>query len=110
MAMTILAERCANCGLCAEVCPLSAIRRPTRENGLMAHEIDPERCTECVGHYAWPQCVAHCRLEAIVLDRERFESRTMLLRKWRRITGGKEYAQEAPSRPEPVEEFGGSDA
>jgi hypothetical protein len=85
---------------------MSAVRRPTRQNGLVAHEIDPERCTECVGSFGWPRCRPYCRMEAIALDTERFESRTTLLRKWRRLTGGTRYGQEPPPRLDPVEEFG----
>jgi ferredoxin len=110
MTMTILPDRCADCGLCAEVCPLSAVRRPTRLNGLQAHEIDPERCTECIGHFGWPRCAVLCRMEAIQLDTDRFETRATLLRKWRRFAAGAEYSEEPPDHLEPAAECGGADA
>src|SRR6185369_8414015 len=61
MALTILADPCAGCGVCGEVCPMSAIHRLDRGTP----EIDPARCTECVGHFASPRCASLCRLEAI---------------------------------------------
>jgi ferredoxin len=110
MAMKIQAEQCAGCGLCAEVCPMSAVRRPSRTSGPSTYEIDPARCTECVGHFAWPRCAAVCRMNAIRLESECFESRSTLLRKWRKLTGGTDYVQDPPYGLEPVEEFGASDA
>ena len=106
MAMRIQADRCAGCGLCSELCPMSAIRAPGPMRGLPACQVDPARCTECVGHFAWPRCASFCRLKAIQMDAEHFESRTTLLRKWRKLTGGAFYGQDLPYGLEPVEEVG----
>jgi ferredoxin len=105
MALTILADPCAGCGVCGEVCPMSAIHRLDRGTP----EIDPARCTECVGHFASPRCASLCRLEAIVPAPHHFESRTTLIRKWHRLTGGGEYGQEPPPRLEQFEETGTGD-
>jgi ferredoxin len=85
---------------------MGAIRPPTRTSGLPTYDVDPARCTECVGHFAWPRCASYCRLNAIQMDPEQFESRTTLLRKWRKLTGGMIYGQDMPYGLEPVEEVG----
>ena len=36
--------------------------------------IDPDRCTECVGHYEEPQCVEVCPVDCIILDPDNEET------------------------------------
>jgi ferredoxin len=110
MAMRILEEQCACCGLCSELCPVSAIRRPSPTNGLATHEINASRCTECVGHFGWPSCASYCRMNAIVFDRKHFESRTTLLRKWHQVAGAADYTEDPPDGLAAAQEFGDSDA
>jgi ferredoxin len=46
--------------------------------GPQIWHIDPQRCTECVGHFDTPQCVAVCPVECIHVDPQRQESRATL--------------------------------
>jgi ferredoxin len=47
--------------------------------------IDPDRCTECVGHYDEPQCVAVCPVDCIPKDPERAESNEQLQLKYQKL-------------------------
>ena len=47
--------------------------------------LDPEKCTECVGHYEEPQCVVVCPVECIFVDESQPESREQLLAKLERL-------------------------
>ena len=49
--------------------------------GAEIYEIDPARCTECVGHHPEPQCVEVCPVECIDPDPAHPESRDDLLSK-----------------------------
>jgi ferredoxin len=81
MALKITSD-CINCDVCEPVCPNRAI-----DQGALYYEIDPERCTECVGHFDTPQCRAVCPVDCIPLDPEHIETRPQLLDKFRRLTG-----------------------
>ncbi|HET6603867.1 MAG TPA: YfhL family 4Fe-4S dicluster ferredoxin [Xanthomonadaceae bacterium] len=76
-------ELCVNCDVCAPVCPNEAISM-----GAQIYEIDPRRCTECVGHHDEPQCVIVCPVECIDPDPDRPESREQLMVKFVRLGGG----------------------
>ncbi len=106
MAMEILPDRCDDCRLCVELCPVSAIQPPDPSRRRWTTQIDPERCTECVGHFAWPRCVAVCRVGGIVKNVERIETRTSLLQKWDLLTGGRGYCQDSPDPLEPIQDLG----
>ena len=80
MALKITHE-CINCDVCEPVCPNHAISQ-----GPEIYEIDPELCTECVGHFAEAQCVQVCPVNCIPLDPERVETREQLLAKFHRLT------------------------
>jgi len=67
-------ELCVNCDVCEPVCPNQAITM-----GETVYVIDPARCTECVGHFAEPQCVEVC--PAMCIDPDMAESQTQLLEK-----------------------------
>jgi ferredoxin len=73
-------EECINCGACEPECPNEAITA-----GDEYYEIDPDKCTECVGHYDESQCVAVCPVEACVLDPEHKETREELEAKSKRL-------------------------
>ncbi|WP_290787072.1 YfhL family 4Fe-4S dicluster ferredoxin, partial [Halomonas sp.] len=54
--------------------------------GEEIYVIDPNLCTECVGHYDEPQCQQVCPVDCIPLDPERKESRDELMDKYYIIT------------------------
>ena len=62
MALKILAS-CINCDMCEPECPNQAIAL-----GEEVYEIDPDRCTECLGHYDEPTCVKVCPIDCVVPD------------------------------------------
>ena len=80
MALRIL-DTCINCDVCTPECPNEAISM-----GPEIFEIDPDRCTECVGHFDESQCVVVCPVDCIELDPERPETRARLMDKYRRLT------------------------
>lgn len=79
MALTITDE-CINCDVCEPACPNQAIAA-----GADHYEIDPDLCTECIGHYEEPQCVALCPVDCIPRDEQFIESRDELYEKYRRL-------------------------
>lgn len=65
----IITEECIACDACVDECPNEAIGE-----GDPVYVIDPDRCTECVGHYDEPACVAVCPVDCIVLDQDNQET------------------------------------
>jgi ferredoxin len=51
--------------------------------GVSIYEIDPHKCTECVGHHNEPQCVQVCPVACIPLNPEHVESQDTLWAKYR---------------------------
>lgn len=47
--------------------------------------IDPNLCTECVGHFDEPQCVAICPVDCIPQDPLHAENSADLLLKYQRL-------------------------
>ena len=78
----MITDRCINCDVCEPECPNEAISL-----GEEIYEIDPAKCTECVGHYDAPQCVAVCPVDCIPLNPMLVESRAQLQQKYVRLTG-----------------------
>jgi ferredoxin len=76
----LITDQCVNCDVCEPACPNRAIYQ-----GAQVYEIDPERCTECVGHHDEPQCIVVCPVECIFLDPARVESNEQLLAKADRL-------------------------
>ncbi|MFP4560725.1 MAG: YfhL family 4Fe-4S dicluster ferredoxin [Thiohalorhabdus sp.] len=68
-----ITDECINCDVCEPECPNEAIYQ-----GEEIFEIDPGRCTECVGHYDEPQCVEVCPVDCILPDPQRRESEETL--------------------------------
>ena len=98
----LINEDCINCGACEPECPNTAIYEggvewslagqtygsgdaaPSGATGFYSDEffyIVPDKCTECVGYYDEPQCVAACPSEAIIKDPDHEESNEELLAK-----------------------------
>jgi ferredoxin len=77
-----ITEECINCGACEPECPNQAI-----SVGDEIYIIDPEKCTECVGHYDSSQCASVCPVDACIPDPEHKETRDALMAKYRRISG-----------------------
>ena len=48
-------------------------------------QIDPAKCTECVGHFDEPQCVQVCPVACIPINPEHVESNESLWAKYRRL-------------------------
>lgn len=62
MAFKII-EGCVNCWACEPLCPSQSIFQA--EPHFM---IDAQKCTECDGDFADPQCASICPIEGIILD------------------------------------------
>lgn len=75
-----ITDACINCDICEPECPNQAIYR-----GEVIYEIDPNRCTECVGHFDEPQCAIVCPVECIPLDENHKETHEELLSKYHRL-------------------------
>ena len=80
MALKITHE-CINCDVCEPVCPNHAILQ-----GPEIYEIEPDLCTECVGHFETAQCVQVCPVNCIPLDPDHAETREQLMSKFHRLT------------------------
>jgi ferredoxin len=84
-----ITQDCINCDVCEPVCPNNAIFQ-----GIEIYEIDPNLCTECVGHFDAPQCQQVCPVDCIPLDPQHAETREQLLAKYQRLV-----VAEDPFRP-----------
>ncbi len=68
--------------------------------------IRPDRCTECVGHFAWPRCAALCPVSAVRRDPDHRDRRTELLARWFSLTGKDVYEWIEPPALDPILETG----
>src|SRR5690554_8236816 len=73
----MITDDCINCDVCEPECPNGAISQ-----GEEIYVIDPDLCTECVGHFDEPQCQQVCPVDCIPLDPNRVESREQLMAKY----------------------------
>ena len=80
----MITDECINCDVCEPVCPNQAISQ-----GEFIYEIDPHKCTECVGHYDKPQCVEVCPVACIPLNPDYSESKEQLLEKYQTLIDAK---------------------
>lgn len=79
MALTIT-EACINRDAFEPACPNAAI-----DQGEAIHEIDPARCTECVGHYDEPPWRMLCPVDCIPHDPAYEETRDQLMSKFHQL-------------------------
>jgi len=87
----LITDDCIDCNACEIECPNNAIYDAGAPYELHGQEypalndehtyIAHEKCTECVGYYDEPQCVAACPSEAIIKDPDHEESNEELLAK-----------------------------
>jgi ferredoxin len=80
----MITDECINCDVCEPECPNDAISQ-----GEEIYVIDPAQCTECVGHFDEPQCVAVCPVNCIPLNPEFRETREQLQQKYRDLMAKK---------------------
>ncbi len=78
----LITDECINCDVCEPACPNDAI-----SEGDDIYVIDPDLCTECIGHFDEPQCVVICPVDCIPKDPDHVENESDLLAKYKRITG-----------------------
>ena len=76
-----ITDECINCDVCEPECPNQAIYL-----GAEIYQIDPSRCTECVGHFDEPQCVQVCPVACIPVDPAQVEGRASLWHKYQQLT------------------------
>ena len=76
----MITDECINCDVCEPECPKGAISM-----GDEIYEIDPDLCTECVGHYDEPQCVEVCPVDCIPKDPDHEESEEELMAKYEKL-------------------------
>lgn len=81
MALMITNE-CINCDVCEPACPNQAISM-----GEHYYVINPDRCTECIGHFEVPQCELVCPVDCIPKDPKHQESQEMLYTKYQGLIG-----------------------
>ena len=73
----MITDECINCDVCEPECPNGAISQ-----GEEIYVIDPNLCTECVGHFETSQCKEVCPVDCIVVDPEHQESKEALQEKY----------------------------
>ena len=75
-----ITDECINCDVCEPECPNKAIYQ-----GVEIYEINPDLCTECVGHFDTPQCVEVCPVDCIPVNPEYMETQDQLMQKYKKI-------------------------
>jgi len=80
----MITDECINCDVCEPECPNNAISQ-----GDEIYQIDPGKCTECIGHYDVPQCKEVCPIDCIISNPDMKESKDELHAKYLRLTAAK---------------------
>jgi ferredoxin len=80
----LINDLCIACDVCLAACPNKAITA-----GEDIFTIDPDLCTECVGHHAVSQCVKVCPVRSCVPDPDHQESKDELQAKYERLKAQK---------------------
>ena len=76
----LITDDCINCDICEPECPNDAIFQ-----GEECYEIDPDKCTECVGHFPISQCTKVCPISCIIIDVNNIETQEQLLAKYNKL-------------------------
>jgi ferredoxin len=76
----MITDECINCDVCEPECPNEAIAQ-----GSEIYEINPDLCTECVGHYDVPQCREVCPVDCIPFNPQRVETPGQLQAKYQHL-------------------------
>lgn len=87
----MITDECINCDVCEPECPNQAITQ-----GEEIYEINPNLCTECVGHFETSQCVEVCPVECIIVDPAFQESKEILLRRYHHLTATSPHPTPGP--------------
>lgn len=77
----MITDECINCDVCEPECPNEAIYQ-----GELIYEINPDKCTECVGHFAEPQCVEVCPVSCILSHPQYVETQDQLKTKYEKLS------------------------
>jgi ferredoxin len=77
----IIEDECINCDVCEPECPNAAISQ-----GDDIYVINPNLCTECVGHHDTPQCMEVCPVDCISKDPAYVENKDSLFQKYLKLT------------------------
>jgi len=80
----MITDECINCDVCEPECPNGAIFQ-----GEEIYVIDPNLCTECVGHFNTPQCQEVCPIDCIPFNPDVVENKEQLMNKYYTITAAK---------------------
>jgi ferredoxin len=83
----IITDECINCDVCEPECPNQAISQ-----GVEIYEIDPIKCTECVGHFDRPQCREVCPVDCIPVNPDCVETPAQLQLKYEGLMRNKAAA------------------
>lgn len=92
-----ITDECINCDVCEPECPNEAIYL-----GAEIYEIDPHKCTECVGHFDEPQCVQVCPVSCIPVNPSYVETKVQLLAKYQHLQSAASPAAAGASAPSPT--------
>jgi ferredoxin len=77
----MITDECISCDVCVPECPNEAI-----SEGDEYYVINPDLCTECVGHHDEPQCVEVCPVDCIPQDPDHAETQEELQAKFERLS------------------------
>lgn len=83
----MITDDCINCDVCEPECPNEAITQ-----GAEIYEINPNKCTECVGHYDTPQCREVCPVDCIPVHPQHLENKDQLMLKYQGLMKQKKGA------------------
>ncbi len=76
----MITDECINCDVCEPECPNNAISQ-----GVEIYQINPQQCTECVGHFDTPQCVQVCPVSCIPQNPDYIENNDQLQYKYQQL-------------------------